>query len=112
MMIVSVLQKCLLRLMIFQYHRIQPIVRVAIVWLSKELDTFNLLKELSIGCSHCPLVGNVFIQMLQLCTTKSCIDIWHSIVIAYHIVAELPPMGYLGLSREMFSQCAQILVCE
>ena len=98
--------------MIFQYHRIQPIVRVAIVRLSKELYAINLLKELSIGCSHCPLVGNVFIQMFQLCTTKSSIDIWHSIVIAYHIVAELPTMGYLGLCCEMFSQCTQILVCE
>ena len=111
-MIVSLLKEILLGLVIFQNHRVQPIVRETMFGLGKELNIFNMLKELSIGSSSRTFVGNVFIQMLQLCTSECSINIRHTVIIADMVVTELPTMRYLSLGCEVFGQCGQLLIIE
>ena len=99
-------------LLIFQDNSIEPIVGDCIWRIYEELDIWYILEVLLIFSSNLTLACYILVNVLQLGASHSSIDIWHTIVVTYMVVTELPTMWNLCLCGDMLCVCTQLLIIE
>ena len=99
-------------LLIFQDNSIEPIVGNCIWRIYEEPDIWYILEVLLIFSSDLTLACNILVYILQLSTSHCSIDVWHTIVEANMVMAELPAMWNLRLGSNMLGISCQLLIIE